>query len=179
MHDWLKSETEQKQRAGRKRLAFWLCLELYRKLQSSEMSLRELISSFASTWSSLSMPRMMWARMYGLHSQIKCTQSLQSHNLFNLTPSLYSTSSVKKNAAHYYLSVCQVHELERSRHALEVEAQSLREQTQELEEELSEAENSRLRLEVTLQALRAQFERELSAKEEKGEEKRRALNKQV
>ncbi|TSK34818.1 Myosin-10 [Bagarius yarrelli] len=72
-----------------------------------------------------------------------------------------------------------VHELERSRHALEVEAQSLREQTQELEEELSEAENSRLRLEVTLQALRAQFEREISAKEEKGEEKRRALNKQV
>ncbi|XP_053090908.1 myosin-10 isoform X2 [Pangasianodon hypophthalmus] len=72
-----------------------------------------------------------------------------------------------------------VHELERSRHALEVEAQSLREQTQELEEELAEAENSRLRLEVTLQALRAQFEREISAKEEKGEEKRRALNKQV
>ncbi|XP_062848553.1 myosin-10 [Trichomycterus rosablanca] len=72
-----------------------------------------------------------------------------------------------------------VHELERSRHALEVEAQSLREQTQELEEELTEAENSRLRLEVTLQALRAQFEREISSKEEKGEEKRRALNKQV
>lgn len=72
-----------------------------------------------------------------------------------------------------------MHELERSRNALEVEAQSLREQTQELEEELAEAENSRLRLEVTLQALRAQFEREISAKEEKGEEKRRALNKQV
>ncbi|XP_037392941.1 myosin-10 isoform X2 [Pygocentrus nattereri] len=72
-----------------------------------------------------------------------------------------------------------VHELERSRRALEVEVQSLREQTQELEEELAEAENSRLRLEVTLQALRAQFEREISAKEEKGEEKRRALNKQV
>lgn len=79
----------------------------------------------------------------------------------------------------YNLSVCQVHELERSRHALEVEAQSLKEQTQELEEELAEAENSRLRLEVTLQALRAQFEREISAKEEEGEEKRRALNKQV
>lgn len=40
-------------------------------------------------------------------------------------------------------------------------------------------ENSRLRLEVTLQALKAQFERELSASEEKGEEKRRALSKQV
>ncbi|XP_018592797.1 myosin-10 isoform X2 [Scleropages formosus] len=72
-----------------------------------------------------------------------------------------------------------VHELERSRRTLETEAQALRAQTQELEEELAEAENSRLRLEVTLQALRAQFEREISSKEEKGEEKRRALNKQV
>ncbi|XP_063055270.1 myosin-10 isoform X2 [Engraulis encrasicolus] len=72
-----------------------------------------------------------------------------------------------------------VHELERCRRSLESEATSLREQTQELEEELAEAENARLRLEVTLQALRAQFEREISAAEEKGEEKRRALNKQV
>lgn len=62
---------------------------------------------------------------------------------------------------------------------METEAQNLRVQTQELEEELSEAENSRLRLEVTLQALKAQFERELSSSEEKGEEKRRALSKQV
>lgn len=44
---------------------------------------------------------------------------------------------------------------------------------------MSEAENSRLRLEVTLQALKAQFEREISSCEEKGEEKRRALSKQV
>ncbi|XP_075896934.1 uncharacterized protein myh14 isoform X2 [Nelusetta ayraudi] len=72
-----------------------------------------------------------------------------------------------------------VHELERARRNLETEAQGLRVQTQELEEELAEVENSRLRLEVTLQALKAQFERELSASEEKGEEKRRALSKQV
>lgn len=72
-----------------------------------------------------------------------------------------------------------MHELERARRNLETEAQGLRIQTQELEEELAEVENSRLRLEVTLQALKAQFERELSASEEKGEEKRRALSKQV
>ncbi|XP_037128709.1 myosin-10 isoform X6 [Syngnathus acus] len=72
-----------------------------------------------------------------------------------------------------------VHELERTRRALETEAESLRTQTQDLEEELTEAENSRLRLEVTLQALKAQFEREISSSEEKGEEKRRALSKQV
>lgn len=77
------------------------------------------------------------------------------------------------------LVLVQVHELERTRRALETEAQNLRVQTQELEEELSEAENSRLRLEVTLQALKAQFEREISNAEEKGEEKRRALSKQV
>ncbi|XP_035490091.2 myosin-10 isoform X2 [Scophthalmus maximus] len=72
-----------------------------------------------------------------------------------------------------------VHELERTRRSLETEAQNLRVQTQELEEELTEAENSRLRLEVTLQALKAQFEREIGTNEEKGEEKRRALSKQV
>ncbi|XP_041843452.1 myosin-10 isoform X1 [Melanotaenia boesemani] len=72
-----------------------------------------------------------------------------------------------------------VHELERTRRTLETEVQNLRVQTQELEEELSEAENSRLRLEVNLQALKAQFEREISTNEEKGEEKRRALSKQV
>ncbi|XP_034554514.1 myosin-10 [Notolabrus celidotus] len=72
-----------------------------------------------------------------------------------------------------------VHELERTRRTLETEATNLRVQTQELEEELSEAENSRLRLEVTLQALKAQFEREIIGNEEKGEEKRRALSKQV
>lgn len=80
----------------------------------------------------------------------------------------------------FFICFCsQVHELERTRRALEAEAQSLRTQTQELEEELTEAEDSRLRLEVTLQALKAQFERELSTSEEKGEEKRRALSKQV
>ncbi|XP_016525987.1 myosin-10 isoform X6 [Poecilia formosa] len=72
-----------------------------------------------------------------------------------------------------------VHELERSKRSLESEVQNLRTQTQELEEELSEAENLRLRLEVNLQALKAQFEREISNNEEKGEEKRRALSKQV
>ncbi|MED6244107.1 hypothetical protein ATANTOWER_019767 [Ataeniobius toweri] len=72
-----------------------------------------------------------------------------------------------------------VHELERSKRSLETEVQNLRTQTQDLEEELNEAENLRLRLEVNLQALKAQFEREISNNEEKGEEKRRALSKQV
>uniref|UniRef100_A0A3Q2CN26 Myosin-10-like n=1 Tax=Cyprinodon variegatus TaxID=28743 RepID=A0A3Q2CN26_CYPVA len=72
-----------------------------------------------------------------------------------------------------------VHELERTKRSLETEVQNLRAQTQELEEELNEAENLRLRLEVNMQALKAQFEREISNNEEKGEEKRRALSKQL
>ncbi|XP_077382235.1 uncharacterized protein LOC144021880 isoform X2 [Festucalex cinctus] len=72
-----------------------------------------------------------------------------------------------------------VHELERARRALEAENETLRIEKQDLEEELTEAENSKLRLEVTLQAARTQSEREISNNEEKGEEKRRALCKQV
>lgn len=90
----------------------------------------------------------------------------------------FSVSALSESPLHY-LPLNQVHELERTRRSLETEAQNLRAQTQELEEELTEAENSRLRLEVTLQALKAQFEREISTSEEKGEEKRRALSKQV
>lgn len=98
----------------------------------------------------------------------------------DFAPPLASTAASSVSARESLTAVCrQVHELERARRNLETEAQGLRVQTQELEEELAEVENSRLRLEVTLQALKAQFERELSASEEKGEEKRRALSKQV
>lgn len=49
----------------------------------------------------------------------------------------------------------------------------------ELEDELQVAEDAKLRLEVNSQALKAQQERELHAREELGEEKRRQLLKQV
>lgn len=50
---------------------------------------------------------------------------------------------------------------------------------EELEDELQVAEDAKLRLEVNSQALKAQQERELHAREEMGEEKRRQLLKQV
>ncbi|XP_051776097.1 myosin-10 isoform X3 [Erpetoichthys calabaricus] len=72
-----------------------------------------------------------------------------------------------------------VHELEKARRALEQQVAEMKTQLEELEDELQAAEDGKLRLEVNMQALRAQCERELAGKEESGEEKRRALMKQV
>lgn len=55
----------------------------------------------------------------------------------------------------------------------------MRTQMEELEDELQVAEDAKLRLEVNTQALRAQHERELHARDEMGEEKRKQLLKQV
>lgn len=52
-------------------------------------------------------------------------------------------------------------------------------QIEELEDELQLTEDAKLRLEVNMQAMKAQFERDLQAKDEQAEEKRRALLKQV
>jgi len=58
-----------------------------------------------------------------------------------------------------------------------VEAQ--RTQIEELEDELQVTEDAKLRLEVNMQALKAQIERDLQNKEEQGEEGKRALIRQV
>lgn len=52
-------------------------------------------------------------------------------------------------------------------------------QLEELEDELQAAEDAKLRLEVNMQALKGQFERDLQARDEQNEEKRRQLLKQV
>lgn len=52
-------------------------------------------------------------------------------------------------------------------------------QLEELEDELQAAEDAKLRLEVNMQALKAQFERDLQGRDEMGEEKKRQLIKQV
>ncbi|XP_072471992.1 myosin-14 isoform X3 [Notamacropus eugenii] len=72
-----------------------------------------------------------------------------------------------------------VHEMERARRAAEQAAADLRTQVTELEDELMAAEDAKLRLEVTAQALKAQHERELQGRDEAGEEKRRLLAKQL
>ena len=52
-------------------------------------------------------------------------------------------------------------------------------QLEELEDELQAAEDCKLRLEVNMQALKAQFDRDLQGRDEMGEEKKRQLIKQV
>uniref|UniRef100_UPI003AAC3CF7 uncharacterized protein n=1 Tax=Centroberyx gerrardi TaxID=166262 RepID=UPI003AAC3CF7 len=72
-----------------------------------------------------------------------------------------------------------VHDLEKAKRGLETMVEEMRIQMEELEDELQVAEDAKLRLEVNSQALKAQHERELQARDEMGEEKRRQLLKQV
>ncbi|KAM6904804.1 uncharacterized protein FYW49_014888 [Xenentodon cancila] len=72
-----------------------------------------------------------------------------------------------------------VHDLERAKHGLEAIVEEMRMQMEELEDELQVAEDAKLRLEVNSQAVKAQHERELQAREEMGEEKRKQLLRQV
>ncbi|CAJ1075590.1 myosin-11-like [Xyrichtys novacula] len=72
-----------------------------------------------------------------------------------------------------------VHDLEKAKRGLEAMVEEMRIQMEELEDELQVAEDAKLRLEVNTQALRAQHERELHARDEMGEEKRKQLLKQV
>lgn len=52
-------------------------------------------------------------------------------------------------------------------------------QIEELEDEMQLTEDAKLRLEVNMQAMKSQYDRDLQAKDEQAEEKRRALLKQV
>ncbi|KAL1005922.1 hypothetical protein UPYG_G00065670 [Umbra pygmaea] len=72
-----------------------------------------------------------------------------------------------------------VHELEKSKRTLEQQVEEMRTQLEELEDELQATEDGKLRLEVNMQAMKAQFDRDLQAKDEQNEEKKRTLVKQV
>ncbi|XP_061534576.1 myosin-10 isoform X2 [Phycodurus eques] len=72
-----------------------------------------------------------------------------------------------------------VHELEKSKRALEQQVEEMRTQLEELEDELQATEDAKLRLEVNMQAMKAQFDRDLQSRDEQGDEKKRALVKQV
>ncbi|XP_054460247.1 myosin-11a isoform X2 [Anoplopoma fimbria] len=72
-----------------------------------------------------------------------------------------------------------VHELEKSKRGLEAQVEEMKTQLEELEDELQAAEDAKLRLEVNMQALKAQFDRDLQGRDEMGEEKKRQLVKQV
>ncbi|XP_040927030.1 myosin-9-like isoform X2 [Betta splendens] len=72
-----------------------------------------------------------------------------------------------------------VHELEKSKRAIEQQLEEMKVQLEEVEDELQATEDAKLRLEVNMQAMKAQFERDLQGRDEQGEEKRKQLVKQV
>ncbi|XP_051569316.1 myosin-9-like isoform X2 [Myxocyprinus asiaticus] len=72
-----------------------------------------------------------------------------------------------------------VHELEKSKRGMEQQLEEMRTQLEELEDELQATEDAKLRLEVNMQAMKAQYERDLQGRDELGEEKKRQLLKQV
>jgi len=72
-----------------------------------------------------------------------------------------------------------VHELEKSKRALEGQVEEQKVQIDELEDELQAAEDAKLRLEVNMQALKTNYERQLQDKDEFGDEKKKALLRQL
>ena len=69
--------------------------------------------------------------------------------------------------------------MEKAKRNLEGTVDEQRVQIEELEDELQAMEDAKLRLEVNMQALKTQFERELQGRDEQGEEKKRSLQRQL
>ncbi|XP_016423269.1 myosin-9-like [Sinocyclocheilus rhinocerous] len=64
-----------------------------------------------------------------------------------------------------------VHDLEKSKRSMEQQLEEMKTQLEELEDELQATEDAKLRLEVNMQAMKAQYERDLQGRDELGEEK--------
>ncbi len=77
------------------------------------------------------------------------------------------------------LPVLQVHELEKAKRAMEQQLEEMKTQLEELEDELQATEDAKLRLEVNMQAMKAQYERDLQGRDDQNDEKKRSLVKQV
>jgi len=72
-----------------------------------------------------------------------------------------------------------MHELDKARRLLETQLAEQRAQIEELEDEVQASEDAKLRLEVNMQAMKAQLERDLQAKDEQNDEGKRSLVRQV
>lgn len=97
----------------------------------------------------------------------------------NYDGSMRCLSSDHCHCSQSCIFVCQIHELERKKRELEAQVEAQRQQIEELEDEVQVSEDAKLRLEVNMQALKSQIERELLAREEQGEEGKRSLLRQV
>lgn len=72
-----------------------------------------------------------------------------------------------------------VHDLEKAKRSLESQVAEQRAHIEELEDELQIAEDAKLRLEVNMQALRTQHDRDLQTRDQQSEEVRRTFMRQV
>ena len=72
-----------------------------------------------------------------------------------------------------------INELERAKRLLKQDLAEKKTQLEELGDKLQQTEDKKLQLEVNMNTLKAQYERNLVAKEEAAEEKRRGMAKQV
>lgn len=73
----------------------------------------------------------------------------------------------------------QIHELEKAKRNLLEQVESQRLQIEELEDEVQASEDAKLRMEVNMQAMKAQFERDLAGRDDAVEESKKSLIRQV
>ena len=72
-----------------------------------------------------------------------------------------------------------MHELEKHKRNLTEQVESQRLTIEELEDEVQACEDAKLRMEVNLQAMKAQFERDLAGRDDAVEESKKSLIRQV
>ncbi|XP_060570193.1 myosin heavy chain, non-muscle-like isoform X3 [Ruditapes philippinarum] len=72
-----------------------------------------------------------------------------------------------------------VHELEKLKRSLSEQVESQRLQIEELEDEVQASEDAKLRMEVNMQAMKAQFERDLAGRDDAVEESKKSLIRQL
>ncbi|CAL1540634.1 unnamed protein product [Lymnaea stagnalis] len=72
-----------------------------------------------------------------------------------------------------------VHDLEKAKRALDATVAEQRQQIEDLEDELQAAEDAKLRLEVNMQALKAQYDRDAAGREDQEEEAKKSLLRQL
>lgn len=110
-----------------------------------------------------------------------------SHELEELQEKLAESERLRKAAQNELEAMMEskddfgknVHELEKAKRSLEAQLEEKKQNIEELEDELQITEDAKLRMEVNMQAAKTQFERELAARDEQNEEKRKALLKQL
>ena len=110
-----------------------------------------------------------------------------NHELEELQERLAETERLRKGAQNELEAMMEskddfgknVHELEKAKRSLEAQMSEQKQTIEELEDELQITEDAKLRMEVNMQAAKAQFERELANRDEQNEDKRKGLLRQV